>query len=77
MNGLVLLKAAHVLSAAIIFGTGLGIAFFTWFGYRSAMREKLPPIIWTDVGPGGPPTPNGLPGAWACANWSMRCWRSS
>ena len=38
MNGLVLLKAAHVLSAAIIFGTGLGIAFFTWFGYRSAMR---------------------------------------
>ena len=38
MNGLLLLKAAHVLSAAIVFGTGLGIAFFTWFGYRSAMR---------------------------------------
>jgi len=38
MNGLLWLKAAHVLSAAIIFGTGLGIAFFTWFGYRSAMR---------------------------------------
>ncbi len=38
MNGLLLLKAAHVLSAAVIFGTGLGIAFFTWFGYRSAMR---------------------------------------
>jgi uncharacterized membrane protein len=32
-------KTAHVLSAAIIFGTGLGIAFFTWFGYRSAMRS--------------------------------------
>jgi uncharacterized membrane protein len=38
MNGLLWLKAAHVLSAAVIFGTGLGIAFFTWFGYRSAMR---------------------------------------
>jgi uncharacterized membrane protein len=35
---LLLLKAAHVLSAAVIFGTGIGIAFFTWFGYRSAVR---------------------------------------
>ena len=32
-------KTAHVLSAAIIFGTGLGIAFFTWFGYRNAIRS--------------------------------------
>jgi uncharacterized membrane protein len=39
MSGVLLLKAAHVLSAAVIFGTGLGIAFFTWFGYRSAMRS--------------------------------------
>jgi uncharacterized membrane protein len=39
MSGVLLLKAAHVLSAAIIFGTGLGIAFFTWFGYRRAMRD--------------------------------------
>jgi uncharacterized membrane protein len=39
MNALLLLKTAHVVSATIIFGTGLGIAFFTWFGYRSAMRE--------------------------------------
>ncbi len=31
-------KTAHVLSAAVIFGTGLGIAFFCWFGYRGAMR---------------------------------------
>jgi uncharacterized membrane protein len=38
MSGLLLLKAAHVLSAAVIFGTGIGIAFFTWFGYRGAMR---------------------------------------
>ena len=37
-EGLVLLKLAHVLSAAVILGTGFGIAFFTWFGYRSALR---------------------------------------
>jgi len=33
-------KTAHILSAAIIFGTGLGIAFFTWFGYRRAIRSR-------------------------------------
>ena len=33
-------KTAHVLSAAVIFGTGLGIAFFTWFGSRAALRER-------------------------------------
>jgi uncharacterized membrane protein len=32
-------KTAHVLSAAIILGTGIGIAFFCWFGYRGAMRS--------------------------------------
>ena len=32
-------KTAHVLSAALLFGTGLGIAFFAWFGYRSALRH--------------------------------------
>jgi uncharacterized membrane protein len=26
-------KTAHILSAAVLFGTGLGIAFFCWFGY--------------------------------------------
>jgi uncharacterized membrane protein len=31
-------KTAHVLSAAILFGTGLGIAFFCWFGFRRALR---------------------------------------
>jgi len=29
-------KTAHVLSAAVVFGTGVGIAFFCWFGYRNA-----------------------------------------
>jgi len=32
-------KTTHILSAAILFGTGLGIAFFCWFGYRSALRS--------------------------------------
>lgn len=32
-------KTAHILSAAILFGTGFGIAFFCWFGYRSALRS--------------------------------------
>lgn len=31
-------KTLHVISAAILFGTGLGIAFFAWFGYRQALR---------------------------------------
>jgi uncharacterized membrane protein len=31
-------KTAHVVSAAVVFGTGLGIAYFCWFGYRRAMR---------------------------------------
>jgi uncharacterized membrane protein len=32
-------KTAHILSAAVLFGTGLGIAFWCWFGYRGAMRS--------------------------------------
>jgi len=30
-------KTAHILSAAILFGTGVGIAFFAWFGYKRAL----------------------------------------
>ncbi len=32
------LKTLHILSAAILFGTGIGIAFFAWFGSRRALR---------------------------------------
>ena len=39
MSSYLLWKVAHVISASLIFGTGLGIAFFCWFGYRSAMRS--------------------------------------
>jgi uncharacterized membrane protein len=33
-----LVKWLHVIGAAVLFGTGMGIAFFTWMGYRHAMR---------------------------------------
>ncbi len=35
---LTLWKTAHIISAAILFGTGFGTAFFCWFGYRCALR---------------------------------------
>jgi uncharacterized membrane protein len=35
-----LLKTVHVVSATILFGTGLGTAFFCWFGYRRAKRAR-------------------------------------
>lgn len=36
MDGYLLLKTVHILSAAVLFGTGLGIAFFFLMGLRSA-----------------------------------------
>lgn len=38
MSAYLLWKTAHIVSAAILFGTGLGIAFFAWFGYRRALK---------------------------------------
>ena len=32
------IKWLHLIGASILFGTGLGIAFFAWFGYRRALR---------------------------------------
>ena len=32
------LKWLHLVGAALLFGTGLGIAFFAWFGYRRGMQ---------------------------------------
>ncbi len=40
MTAFEFLKTAHILSAAIVFGTGLGTAFFCWFGYRGALRSR-------------------------------------
>jgi uncharacterized membrane protein len=39
-SAFLLWKTAHILSATILFGTGLGIAFFCWFGYRDALRRR-------------------------------------
>lgn len=45
IGSLFMWKTAHVLSGAILFGTGLGTAFFCWFGYRSALRSgELAPL---------------------------------
>lgn len=38
-GGFLLWKTVHILSATILFGTGLGIAFFCLFGYRAALRR--------------------------------------
>ena len=50
-------KTAHVLSASVLFGSGLGTAFFCWFGYRSAvsnrdigaLRSTLKLTVWADL----------------------------
>lgn len=33
-------KTAHVLSATVLMGTGIGIAFFCWFGSRQAIAKN-------------------------------------
>lgn len=33
-------RLLHILSSTVLFGTGMGIAFFAWFGYQRAMRVK-------------------------------------
>ncbi|MEO8102881.1 MAG: DUF2269 domain-containing protein [Betaproteobacteria bacterium] len=39
MDAYPLWKTVHVLSATILLGTGIGIAFFCWFGSRDAIRR--------------------------------------
>jgi uncharacterized membrane protein len=34
-----LIKLLHIFGAAVLFGTGLGIAFFMWFGCREALHH--------------------------------------
>lgn len=31
-------RLLHILSATVLFGTGMGIAFFAWFAYKRAVR---------------------------------------
>jgi uncharacterized membrane protein len=39
------LKWLHLVGAAVLFGTGLGIAFFAWFGYRPRPAGGRPGLI--------------------------------
>lgn len=41
MDGYVLLKVAHVLGAAVLFGTGMGIAFFMVMAHRTGRAELI------------------------------------
>jgi uncharacterized membrane protein len=41
MNSYSILKTIHVISAAVLFGTGLGIAFFKWIADRSDNRAAI------------------------------------
>jgi uncharacterized membrane protein len=40
MDSYVYWKTAHIISATILMGTGVGIAFFCWFGSRAAIRDR-------------------------------------
>lgn len=41
MNSYLILKVIHITSAAVLFGTGLGIAFFKWIADRSGSVSAI------------------------------------
>jgi uncharacterized membrane protein len=46
-------KTLHIISSAIVFGTGFGIAYFAWFGYQRALKigeiDGLRSVLWLTV----------------------------
>ncbi len=52
MNAYFWLKTVHIVSATILFGTGLGTAFFKWITDRSgnvqAIRIVAERVVWAD-----------------------------
>jgi uncharacterized membrane protein len=52
VNAYLWLKTVHILSATILFGTGLGTAFFKWITDRSgnvqAIRVVSERVVWAD-----------------------------
>jgi uncharacterized membrane protein len=52
MNAYFWLKTVHIISATILFGTGLGTAFFKWVTDRSgdvhAIRVVAERVVWAD-----------------------------
>ena len=41
MDLYVLVKTPHIVSATILFGTGIGIANFMFFGHRSGSSQSV------------------------------------
>lgn len=41
MTAYLLLKTIHILSSTVLFGTGLGTAFFMWFTYRTGHVQAI------------------------------------
>jgi len=41
MNSYLVLKVVHVISATVLFGTGLGIAFFKWITDRTGIQAPF------------------------------------
>ena len=41
MNTYLLLKTVHILSSTLLFGTGLGTAFFMWFTHRTGQTPAI------------------------------------
>lgn len=41
MNAYVVLKFIHIISATLLFGTGLGTAFFMWMSHRSGNVQAI------------------------------------
>jgi uncharacterized membrane protein len=52
MDSYFLLKTAHILSATLLFGTGLGTAFFFWMAHRqgevAAIAVTTRHVVWAD-----------------------------
>ena len=40
-----ILKLAHVIGACVLFGTGMGIAFFMWMARRGADLSAVPSAL--------------------------------
>lgn len=53
MDSYFLLKTAHILSATLLFGTGLGTAFFFWMAHRrgevAAIAVTARHVVWADA----------------------------
>lgn len=52
MDPYIVLKTLHILSATVLFGTGLGTAFHMWFAHRSVdavvVARVARQVVWAD-----------------------------